>query len=265
VCETDLEALILEDREIRRLQPRYNTARLQRAPRVWIRLPPVPTPRPGRRQPAPRRLEASLGPNGEAYLQAGPGFGSGAGDFVGPFRNQAIAEQARLLARVVFALDTARTGDLDAYEGRLRLAWHFLHVGGQSEAAAAYARQGSPRLVHQVLAFDPAALLLPADPREASYAVVRPGPAGIEGFVLARGIFRAWSVVRDDDLTRFAADLLATTEPRTGPDDIDVVLRWFGAQRPPARLVLLPPHPLDAADAIAAAALALADGLAIQA
>ena len=53
VCATDLEALVLEDREIRRLQPRYNTARQQRTPRLWIRLPPVPAPRPGTRQPCP--------------------------------------------------------------------------------------------------------------------------------------------------------------------------------------------------------------------
>src|SRR5207237_1635451 len=39
-CATDLEALILEDREIRRLQPRFNTVRQQRAPRLWIRRPP---------------------------------------------------------------------------------------------------------------------------------------------------------------------------------------------------------------------------------
>ena len=104
-------------------------------------------------------------------------------------------------------------------------------------------------------------MLLPADPREASYAVVRPGPSGIEGFLIDRGVCRAWSVLHDDDVSQFAADLLAAAEPRTEPEDIDVVLRWFGAQRPPALLVHLPQDPLDAADAIEAAALALADRL----
>ncbi|MDQ6674835.1 MAG: exonuclease domain-containing protein, partial [Chloroflexota bacterium] len=86
VCATDLEALVLEDREIRRLQPRYNTARRQRTPRLWIRLPPLTAAARGARQPAPRRLEASLGPT------------TAQGEFVGPFRNETIAEQARLLA-----------------------------------------------------------------------------------------------------------------------------------------------------------------------
>jgi len=250
VCATDLEALILEDREIRRLEPRYNTVRRLRAPRLWIRLPPVPAARSGKRQPAPRRLEPSLGP------------GSADGDFVGPFRNQSIAEHARGLARAVFELDALRHGERSepqSYTERLRLAWHFLQVGAESEAAVVHARGRSTRLLQQVLAFDPRALLLPADPREVSYVVVRPGPAGIEGFLLDRGVFRAWSVVSDDDATRFAADLLAATEPRTGPEDVDIVLRWFGAQRPPAVLVHVPTDQLKAADAIEAAALALLD------
>ena len=37
-----------------------------------------------------------------------------------------------------------------------------------------------------------------------------------------------------------ARDCSASAEPRTTPEDVDVVLRWFGAQRPPARLVHLP-------------------------
>src|SRR6266852_2821175 len=59
-CATDLEALILEDREIRRLQPRFPTVRQQRAPRVWIRLPPTPEGRPAQRNLALPRLELSL-------------------------------------------------------------------------------------------------------------------------------------------------------------------------------------------------------------
>jgi hypothetical protein len=249
VCATDLEALVLEDRQIRSLQPRYNTVRKQRTPRLWIRLPPVPAPRRGKRQPVPRRLELSLGP------------GSNDGDFVGPFRNETIAEQARLLARAVFELDTSRHGDPHDYEQRLRLAWRFLRIGGQSEPAEACARRRSSRLLREVLAFDPQAMLLPADPREATYVVVRPGQSGIEGFFIDRGVFRAWSVLDGNDANKFATDLLTTAEPRTGPEDVDVVLRWFGAQRPPALLLHLPQDPFEAADAIEAATLTLADRL----
>jgi DNA polymerase III epsilon subunit-like protein len=253
VCATDLEALILEDREIRRLQPRFNTVRRQRTPRVWIRLPPSPARRPGARQPAPRRLEPSLGP------------GSVEGEFVGPFRNQTLAERARRLARDVFDLDGLRRTAPHLYEHRLRLAWDFLMrsdtSGAQPRPVETYARQRSSRLVREVLAFDLDAALLPADPRQARYAVVRPGPNGIEGCLIDRGILRAWSVMLDDDASLLALELLAPTPPRTTPDDIDIVLRWMGAQRPPARLAHLADDPLAAADAIEDAALALADWL----
>ncbi|MGI9146057.1 MAG: GIY-YIG nuclease family protein [Chloroflexota bacterium] len=251
VCATDLEALVLEARQIQRLQPRYNTVRRQRPPRLWIRLPPVPEPRASKPQPAGRRLEPSLGP------------GSADGEFVGPFRNETLAQRARLLARGVFQLDALRRGDQSVYEQTLQLAWRFLQVGGQFEAAETCARRHSTRLLQQVLAFDPAAMLLPADPRGTRYAVVRPGPAGIEGFVLDRGVLQAWSAVRDGDVRQFATDLLGVQAPRTGPDDTHVVVRWLGAQRPPAILLHLPlehPHSgLDAADAIEAAALSLSD------
>ena len=42
------------------------------------------------------------------------------------------------------------------------------------------------------MAFDLASMLLPADPRFGRYAVVRPGPNGIEGLLLVsrtRGVF----------------------------------------------------------------------------
>lgn len=256
VCATDLEALVLEDREIRRLRPRYNTVRRQRTPRLWIRLPPVAAALPGKRVAAPRRLEPSLGP------------GSADGEFVGPFRNETTAEHARLLARTVFDLVRLRRDDRAVYEERLRSAWCFLNVGGHSEAAEAYARRHSSRLLQEVLAFAATAELLPADPRETRYAVVRRRPAGIEGFLLDRGIFQAWSLLQDEDVSRFAAELLEPQEPRTQPEDSDVVLRWFCAQRPPALLVHLPRgeghHQLEAADAIETAALTLKD-LALQA
>jgi DNA polymerase III epsilon subunit-like protein len=239
VCGTDLEALVLEDREIRRLQPRYNTARQQRAPRVWIRLPPPPE----RVQLAARRLELSLGP-----LAAD-------GAFVGPFRNETLADKARLLARSAFDLDAMRRGDRSRYEEQLALAWAFLN--GDSDRAEEHARSKSTQLLRSVLEFDVTAVLLPADPRCARYAVLRPAASGIEGLLIDRGIFLNSSVLADDDVTRFAAALLADVEPRTTPDDVDVVLRWFGAQRPPARLVHLPDDTQAATDAIQDAALGL--------
>jgi DNA polymerase III epsilon subunit-like protein len=225
-CATDLEALVLEERQIRGLAPRFNTVRRQRPPRVWIRLPPEPPPSASKRQPAPRRLELSLGPTGTD------------GEFVGPFRNETAAQQARLLARSVFELDRLRRAQPRDYAARLGLAWAFLN--GDSVPAEALARGRSTRLLRQVLGFDVRLHLLPADPRSARYALVRPGPAGIEGFLLDHGVLRGWTRLEVDDFSRFAADLLADAEPRTGPDDVDVVLRWLGAQRSPARLIWLP-------------------------
>jgi DNA polymerase III epsilon subunit-like protein len=246
-CATDLEALVLEDRQIRGLSPRFNTVRQQRTPRLWIRRPPWPRPTRHKRQPAAPRLELSLGPS------------SVDGEFVGPFRNEAAAQRARLLAREVFELDRLRQSDRAEYARRLPLAWAFLN--GDSTVAEEVARRRSTRLLRAVLAFDARADLLPADPREDRYAVVRPGPTGIEGFSLERGLLRAWVVLdEDDDISRFAADLLDTVEPYTADEDADVVLRWLGAQRPPARLVWLPPDRDAAMDAIENTALAVLAG-----
>jgi hypothetical protein len=251
-CQTDLEALILEDREIRRLQPRFNTQRQQRPVRTWVRLPPWPARRRGKRQLAPPRLELALGP------EAGPG------EYVGPFRNEALADQARRLARAVFALDELRTTNVQRYVEQLRSAWAFLN--GQLDEALQHARDGhaqavasrdlrAARLWEQRLAFvrdyDPPTLLLPADPRHARYGVVRPGPNGIEGFVFDHALLLGWQLLDDDDdVTTFAQALLGQRQPRTTPAEADVVLRWLGAQRSSARLVLLPTDPLAAADAI---------------
>ena len=242
-CATDLEALVLEDRQIRRWLPRFNTVRRQRPPRLWIRLPAWPPPTGRKRERAAPRLE----------LSAGPAAADGA--FVGPFRNEAAAERARLLARELFDLDRLRRTDRAAYARCLPLAWAFLN--GDSSRAEDAARGRSTRLLRAVLGFDLRAHLLPADPRGARYAVVRPGPAGIEGFVLERGVLRAWTVLDHDDTARFAQELLAQGEPKTAAEDVDVVLRWFGAQRPPARLVCLPDEPQAAADAIEGAASGL--------
>jgi hypothetical protein len=159
----------------------------------------------------------------------------------------------------VFDLDRLRQTDRTEYARRLAQAWAFLR--GDSAAAEDLARRRSTRLLKTVLAFDARAELLPADPRQARYAVVRPGQTGIEGFVIERGVLRAWTVLDDDDdITRFATDLLAQVEPRTAAEDVDVVLHWLGAQRPPARLVSLPSESVAAADAIEDAVLRLLAG-----
>src|SRR5262249_29800411 len=154
-CETDLEALVLEDREIRRLQPRFNTVRQQRMPRLWIRLPPL-NAQPGR---ALRRLEL-------AATRDDPGA------YVGPFRNEIAAKRARALAVDVFELDGLRRHDPFAYESRLDLAWQFLH--GSRETAEALARARTVRLLRAVLAFEVATLLLPAHPLDVCYVALRP-------------------------------------------------------------------------------------------
>ena len=247
-CATDLEALILEDREIRRLQPRFNTVRQQRAPKVWIRLPPSAGPRPGKHARAPARLELSGGPT------------DADGQFVGPFRNQSLAEQARFLARRVFALDALRRAEPAVYAAQLAEAWRFLN--GHTDAAIEAAQRGPAALLRKVLDFDWSAALLPADPRVARYAVLRPTSTGIEGFLLDQGILHSWVTVPFDDApTDLAARLLAEAAPRTNPEDRDVVLRWFGAQRPPAGLIHLPDDPLAAADRLQDAARALGERL----
>jgi DNA polymerase III epsilon subunit-like protein len=245
-CATDLEALVLEDRQIRSLLPRFNTVRQQRTPRVWIRRPPWPPPTAGKRQRAAPRLELSAGPTALD------------GEFVGPFRNETAAQQARRLAREVFDLDRLRRNDPVEYARRLPLAWAFLK--GDSAVAEEAARQRSTRLLRALLTFDLRARLLPADPRDARYAVVRPRASGIEGFLLDRGVLRGWAMLEADDVRQFAADLLAADTPRTQPEDVDVVLRWFGAQRTPARLVCLPAERHAALDAVADAVLAVMAG-----
>jgi DNA polymerase-3 subunit epsilon len=241
-CQTDLEALILEDREIRRLQPRFNTVRQQRMPRLWVCWPFQRTSSRGRPLALPR-LELSAGP---AMAQ---------GEFVGPFRNEGLADQARQLARDVFDLDRLRREDPTAYPAQLAEAWRFL--GGDSRTAERLAHAHSVALVRRVLAFDVGSMCLPADPARSRYAVLRPAAAGVEGFVIDHAILFAWAVLDDDDVYDFGQRLIAPAEPRTSPDDARVVLRWFGAQRSTARLVYLPDDRLVAADAIEAAALEL--------
>jgi hypothetical protein len=117
-------------------------------------------------------------------------------------------------------------------------------------------------MLRAVLDFDLQAGLLPADPRIARYAVLRPASTGIEGFVLDHGILRGWIPPRaTDEADEIAAELLLSSAPRTQPEDVDVVLRWFGAQRPPTCLVMLPDDPQAAAEAIEHAVSGLRDRL----
>jgi DNA polymerase III subunit epsilon len=244
VCANDLEALVLEDREIRRLQPRFNSVRAGTAPRVWVHLPPAPAPRAGRRQPAWRKLELSLGPAPTT---------DGAGWHCGPFRNETAAERARQLARSVFDLDALRRAHAAEYETRLLAAWRMLTsrevddalelLQQRQRAAAAGADldgvRACERLIAAARAFAAAPDLLPADPRGARYAVVRAD----EAFVIDRGICVGWLRLLDDDMDAIARELLTQSEPRTTPEDADIVLRWLGAQ---PRLVHLADPDTDA-------------------
>jgi hypothetical protein len=207
-----------------------------------VNLPPQRYSRSGKPLASPR-LELSLGPDADE------------GSFIGPFRNETLAENTRRLAREVFDLDVLRRSDPFLYAERLQQAWAFLK--GDTSLAEVLARR-SVALLRRVVAFELHNLLLPADPRHARYVVVRPVIGrGIEGIRLEAGVVAAVAVLEDDDAARFAQRLLEETQPRTSQDDRHVVLRWFGAQRPPAHLVHLPPDALLAADAVEVAALEL--------
>jgi hypothetical protein len=133
-----------------------------------------------------------------------------------------------------------------------------MFLEGDTREAESLARERSVSLLRNVLEADVLGWRLPADPRQARYAVIRPEASGIEGFLIERGIFSGWARLENSDHFEFARRLLRAAEPRTTADDQDAVLRWFGTQRPPARLVLLPDDDeLAAADAIESAVLAL--------
>jgi DNA polymerase III epsilon subunit-like protein len=266
-CATDLEALVLEAREIGRLQPRFNTARQQRAPRTWLRLPPQPSSRPGKRQLAPARLELVTSLSDDPAAQ-----------YLGPFRNEAAAAHAHWLGREVFELDRARrTAAFGHYVELLDGAWRFLagaaiddalqRVRARHAEAVAAHDHAAVRRWSQVLAavreYSPADLLLAADPRVSRFVVLRPTQPGLEAFLIDRAIFVGWSEldVLDPDLDAFAKRVLEPTAPRTRPEDADVVLRWLGSQHPPARLVYLPPS-ADAVRCLASAVSALLQELA---
>jgi hypothetical protein len=243
VCASDLQALIVEDREIRRLQPRYNTQRSLRRPRAWLRLAAGAGRSVSKRPRALPRLSVCDGP-----LE-----GDSADKLLGPFRNEAAAESARQLARELFDLDRLRhSADAHAYLEALQAAWAFLQGAPEAHRRATNAVRNHlltarrardhalarrlERLLARVLAYDIAQLRVPADPRQARFALARPAPGGgVEVFVLEAGILVGQAHVPPDDLT----ELLARPTPCTDIADRPVVLRWLGAQRSPARLVYL--------------------------
>jgi len=253
-CGSELEALIVEDRSIRALGPRFNTQRRAHPWRTWLRLPPAASPRRRGRRQARRRLEladAPLDDDGAQYL--------------GPFRNAAQAMSVRALGHALFGLRELRlSASDDEYEASVGDCWAFLSgstAGGierarRRQAAASQARDYAAGrrwqgLLAAALAYDPATQLLPADPREAQYALVRPGPAGVELFIVDRGMLLFHGVCRDGEPTDFARAALAAGTPLTEPTDVAVVRRWLGSQRPTARLLLLPDDQATAAAAIA--------------
>jgi hypothetical protein len=71
-------------------------------------------------------------------------------------------------------------------------------------------------------------------------------------------MFVAWATFDERDAFAFAQRLLAPGESRTTPEDVNLVLRWFGTQRPPTRLIWLADDLASAADAIEIAVLELA-------
>jgi DNA polymerase III subunit epsilon len=248
-CGSDLEALVLEGREIGRLRPRFNTQQRVGPPRLWVSPTLEPPARPGKRQLAPPRLRV---------CDADAAAGSDAQ--VGPFRNQALAQAAVRLARELFDLDALRrSGERSAFTERLRRACQFLS-GDAAErdlaldrvrvelAAVRAARAHADawrleRLLRRALAYDPTEVLLPADPAQARFAVVRPAAdGGVDVLVVDRGLLYGRASVEVGDPRTLEA-VLAEASPRTELDDRDVVLRWLGAQRPPARLLLLPDEP----------------------
>ena len=116
------------------------------------------------------------------------------------------------------------------------------------------------RLLKRVLAYAPHHLILPADPAQARFAVLRPTPGDdgqLEVFVLDCAVLVGQAVVSPADVVALD-EVLSTPSPRTEPADRDVVLRWLGAQRAPARLVHLPPDPEAAVTALLEASAAVA-------
>src|SRR5919204_6231329 len=210
-------------------------------------------------------------------LRGGPAADGGL--YLGPFRNSHLAETARKLARALFRLDESRRRDTaGVYRERLLNAWQFLN--GDTECGLAEARRGLARatserdygasrrwrgLLDRARAYDPQQLILPADPRHTRYAVVRPHPEGVEGFVLDKGVLVAHGISDGSDPEAFAQGLAEDSRPRTDPTDVELVLRWLGAQHDPlgkearfsARVLHLPDNAAGSTQVICDAATAV--------
>jgi DNA polymerase III epsilon subunit-like protein len=260
VSESELEALILEQHEIERLQPRFNLQRQLHPWRTWIRLP-----RPIAEEDVPRR-------RGRARVRLELCETNGPADdarYLGPFRTASSARQARDLARAVFELDDVRRrASSDHYARALDDAWQFLN--GETDAGLETVRRrlalahgardfAAQRRWQRVLAdargYVPTTLLLSAEPRSARYVVARPGPGGVEVYLLDRGILVGRRTFVAGEPTLFAAALVAETQPLTAPASVDLVVRWIVSQRPTACVLLVPD---DETDAILAVHQALA-------
>ena len=113
-CATDLEALVLEDREIRRLAAALQHGSPAARAAVVDSLAAASRAASRQRQPAPDDSSRALGP-----------VSGSTGEFVGPFRNEALADSARLLARRVFDLDALRRANAEAYADQPRAGLGF--------------------------------------------------------------------------------------------------------------------------------------------
>jgi len=264
ISESELEALILEQHEIERLQPRFNLQRQLHPWRTWIRLPAaIPEETlPRRRRRARVRLE----------LCETHDTGNDA-RCLGPFRTATGARGARDLVRVIFQLDDARQHAADEdYARVLDDAWRFLT--GDTEPGIEMVRRrlalahgardfAAQRRWQRVLAaahsYTLATLLLPAEPRHARYVVARPGPGGVEVYLLDRGILVGRRTFVAGEPARFAAALLAELQPLTGPASVDLVVRWMVSQRSTARVLLVPDDKTGAMLAVHQALAAVLD------
>jgi DNA polymerase-3 subunit epsilon len=268
VSESELEALILEQHEIERLQPRFNLQRQLHPWRTWIRLrPAIPEEAvPRRRRRARVRLELceTRGADDARYL--------------GPFRTASVARQARDLVRAVFQLDRVRRdASSDEYASAIDDAWHFLEgdtergldIVRQRLALAHAAREFTAQrrwqaILNEARSYALAAVLLPAEPRQARYVVTRPGPGGVEVYLLDRGILVGRRTFVAGEAALFAAALLAEAQPLTTPSSVELVVRWMASQRPTARVLVVPDDETDAVltvhQALASVLDASADG-----
>lgn len=243
-CPTEIHALILEAHLIAGLAPRFNTQRRPFAPKLWLR---THWPQPAERRrgiPARPRLLLSGLPADDPTAS------------LGPFRNTQGAAASLVLARTLFGLGPRLyTRDPTAYHASLHDAWQFLNgdvergmLAARSSLADANARgdflgaRRSDRLLQQVSAYRLEDLLLPDDPLQARYAVLRPCGAQVELCVLDGCILVHHALVRTDAPGPFLADCL----PMTAPENRPLVLHWLGAQGRAARVVPLPGDPVAA-------------------